>query len=46
MGVVVGEVVRVNGYVVGTLAESKYEVPTVFDATVEHKSVYVIGRSE
>lgn len=46
MGVVVGQTIKVNGYAVGKLDECKYEVPTVFDATVEERSVYVIGRSE
>lgn len=46
MGVVVGQTIKVNGYAVGTLDECKYEVPTVFDASIEEHSVYVIGRSE
>lgn len=43
MGVVVGEVVRVNGYAVGTLDESKYEVPSVFNVECRKNAVYVIS---
>ena len=43
MGVVIGQTVKVNGYAVGTLDESKYEVPAVFSVEYRKNAVYVIS---
>lgn len=44
MAVVIGNIIKVDGVTVGTLDESKYEVPAVF--SVEYRKnnvVYVIS---
>lgn len=43
MAVVIGNIIMVNGDAVGTLDESKYEVPVVFDVEYRKNAVYVIS---
>ena len=43
MAVVVGNKVVVNGMVVGTVEDCKYEVPSVIDVEYHKNTVYVIS---
>lgn len=43
MAVVVGNKIMVNGYEVGTVDESKYDVPVMIDVEYPKNTVYVIS---